>query len=77
MMSDQRKRPEDRDLWMRYLGALSVLGDAAAHINPNSMDGADCRERIERCMEDAQANYPIRCRQTLLRYDIEPEMEDV
>ena len=72
-MADPTTTPEYRALYMRYLGTLSVLGDAAAHVSDAHIDGQDCRESIEMAMADAEANYPVHCRATLLRYDIEPQ----
>ena len=58
----------DTDLYMRYIGVLSLLGNVAAHLPTNS----EWHDSIEVAMEDAARNHPIAWRRTLNRYDIEP-----
>jgi hypothetical protein len=42
--------PDYQTLYMKYLGTLRVLGDAAAHIREHH---EETRESIDACMEDA------------------------
>lgn len=55
------------ELYLRYLGMLRVLGEAAAFV-PG--DFADMREQIDMALRDAEAAYPLKVVQVLARYDV-------
>lgn len=59
--------PQGVDLYMRYLGVLRVLGEAAVYV-----DNSDVEEMIHRALLDATIHYPVTVTQILKRYDVEP-----
>ena len=61
-----------RDLYMKYLGVLGLLGDAGAFADNND-EGRDLHERMTRAMADAATTYPISARRVLSRFDVEPD----
>lgn len=62
-----RKRSEDLDLYLRYLGVLAVLCECSVHVSH------DIREQIEAALDDATQHYPLRVRRVLNRFEIEPD----
>lgn len=62
----------ERDLYLRYLGALGVLAGCAVHLS-NTLDGNELRDTIERVMQDACAHHPLQYRRILNRIEIEPK----
>lgn len=61
-----------RDLYMKYLGTLRVLGEVAVYANRER--APEVREQIEACMADAAEFLAGRVRviERLDRIDIEP-----
>ncbi len=74
-MSDERRRPEDTDLYMKYLGCLGLMAESAVYLT-RSEDAKDVRDCIIDALNDACANYPLRTRQILDRIEIEPDSSD-
>jgi hypothetical protein len=68
--------PAYRSLYMRYVGTLHVLGQAAAFVGTADYESQDMRESIDMAMADAEENHPIRAVAVLHRYDIEPIKQD-
>jgi hypothetical protein len=62
-----RRRSDDIDLYMRYLGALAVLCECSVHV-PH-----DLRDSIEAALDDAVQHHPLRVCRVLNRFEIEPD----
>lgn len=58
--------PDVRELYMRYLGVLGLLGECSVHVSD------DERESIERAFIHA-GSYGMRWRRVLDRMEIEPD----
>jgi hypothetical protein len=59
--------PEKRDMYMRYLGVLALLGECSVHVDE------DIRSSIERAMTDACAAHPLKWKRILDRCVVEPD----
>ena len=73
-MSNERERPADTDLYMRYLGCLGLLAESSVYLK-RSPEAEDIHESIQEAMEDACANYPLKWHQVLDRIEIESDPE--
>lgn len=62
-----------RELYMKYLGVLRVLGEAHPFLQRSDY-GREVAESAEMAFDDAQVYLKgrIRIRRTLSRYDLEP-----
>jgi hypothetical protein len=60
--------PAYRELYLKYLGTLRVLGDSAAHVKDHWAQ----RESIDACMEDAATFLKgrVRIRRVMQSYDV-------
>ena len=56
----------DRDLYLRYLGALKLLEECSPYVDE------DVRDSIEAAFTDACLHHPLRVRRIIDRLEIEP-----